>query len=74
MLECLKFESVDWHKVKVTSTFHQTCRLLIVDTRQSSHRIYFWFIITDIYIVGFYCFIQGSYTFADADTVKAVLQ
>ena len=31
LLECHKFESADWDKVKVVSKFHQTCRCLTVD-------------------------------------------
>jgi len=31
LLECYKFEGVDWHKVACACKFHQTCRLLTVD-------------------------------------------
>jgi len=37
LLECHKFVSVDWHKVKVKSKFHQICKLSTVNTVDNSY-------------------------------------
>jgi len=60
------------HKVEVASKFQQICRLLtgrIVVLEHILIQIY-----SNTYIIGFYHFMRVSYTFAEAELLKAALQ
>jgi len=72
MFKCHKFESIDWHKVKVASKFHQAYWLLTARSRHNSCVTFF--IQNNRYYrcLAFYAYV--SYIFAEAELVKALLQ